>query len=94
MKNAKIWLFWIAITAIGFGCFYLIIILGFWFTSGDKIYPGVSVAGISLAGKTKAEAEGILKEKADEITKKDITLTDVKPEIFKASDINLNYDAA
>lgn len=92
MKNIMPKTIWATFGLIAIFGAYLVIVLSFWLYSQNRIYPGVSVAGISLSGKTKKEAESILKEKIDAWGKESITLSAEKPSTIAPSEINIQFD--
>lgn len=58
-----------------------------------KIYPGVSVAGINLSGKTKTQAKALLDSKISNIQQKTVVLKAGDKEVpVKVADTGLNYD--
>jgi len=58
-----------------------------------KIYPGVSVAGINLSGKTKAQAKALLDTKISNIQQKELILKAGDKEVpVKVADTGLSYD--
>lgn len=58
-----------------------------------KIYPGVSVAGIDLSGKTKTQAKTLLDKKISSIQQKQLILTAGDKQIpVKVADTGLNYN--
>jgi hypothetical protein len=58
-----------------------------------KIYPGVSVAGIDLSGKTKSQARTLLDKKISNIQQKELLLKAGNKEIpVKVADTGLSYD--
>lgn len=57
----------------------------------DKIYPGISVAGVSVGGKTKKEAEEIISKKVEENRQNPVFIGRGKYELNE-KDLNLVYD--
>lgn len=92
MKKTKKYFVLSLLAVISLICLYLIIVLGFWFVGNDKIYPGVTVAGVTLSGKNKAEAETLLKEKTDTWNKGKINLNSAKPTVVNASDLKIEFE--
>lgn len=64
MKKEHKTILWGAAGVVALFSLYLITVFGFWLSSKNNIYPGVSVAGVSLSGKTKKEATLLLQEAA------------------------------
>jgi len=59
----------------------------------NKMYPGVSIGGIDLGGKTINESRAILQSKINNINKNDLTiLFDSQKQKIKVSEIGLSYD--
>ena len=83
---------WGAFTVVGLASLYLVIALSFWAANRNRIYPGVSVAGVSLSGKTKTEAEKLLKEKTDTYLNEKINLSSEKSETITAKDLGIQFD--
>lgn len=74
-------------------CLYLITVLSFWFYSKDRIYPGVSVAGVSFSGKTKTEAENVLNKKINQFSEQEIVILGESPKSVKSKDLGVTFDA-
>lgn len=92
MGSIKQKLLWSGVAVVSVICLFFIIVLSFWLVSRDKIYPGVSVAGVSISGKSKEEAEKILKEKTDVYLSGQLNLSSEKSKLLKLSDLKINYD--
>lgn len=89
-KKEKI--IWLVLAIIGIASLYLVVVLSFWLYSKNRIYPGVSVVGVSLSGKTKDETEKILKEKAEPYLLEQINLSANKTKTIKLSDLGVKFD--
>lgn len=92
MKDIKSKIIWGAFGVVGLLSLYLIITLAFWMVNRGRIYPGVTVAGISLSGKSKSEAEKLLKEKTDSYLAEKIDISSEKSEIITAGDLGVQFD--
>lgn len=92
MKDLRPKIIWGALGVLGLASLYLIFTLSFWAINKNRIYPGVSVAGISLSGKSKAEAEKLLKERADSYLAETINISSEKSEMVAAKDLGIQLD--
>lgn len=92
MKDLKSKIIWGTLGVIGLASLYLVIVLLFWAGNKSRIYPGVSVAGLSLAGKNKDQAQKFLKEKTDAYLSEKINLSSEQSELISASDLGINFD--
>ena len=91
-KTKKV-LEWIAFSFLGL----VLLVSGSLFlyqrTYAGKIYPGVSVGGIDLSGKTKSQARTLLDKKISNIQQKELILKAGDKEIpAKVADTGLSYD--
>lgn len=94
MKNAKPIVIWISLGIVGLSCLYLIAVLGFWFSVKGKAYPGVTVAGISVSGKTKSEISEMLTEKTNIWLKVKINFSAEKSTLATPEETGVGFDIA
>lgn len=79
------------LAVISVAALYLVVILSFWLGNKSKIYPGVSVAGVNLSGKTQKEAEEDLRKKIADWSSQKITLEPGKEQVSPA-DLGIQFD--
>lgn len=89
MKINRNQIIWIAIAIIVLVCVYLIITLGYWFYGKNRVYPKVTVAGISIFNLSDEEAEKIIKNKVDNYISNGIYVANKKIDTEKLS---IKYD--
>lgn len=92
MENLKTKVGIILYGIVGIFCLYLIFIFSFWIISKNKIYSGVSIAGINLDGKTKNEAQQLLTERVTQYQKSSIILGDKNPIKIKPLKLDLKFE--
>lgn len=65
MRVTRRQLIWSASGLVALVAFYVVVVFAVWFLNKDVISPGVTVAGVNLGGKTKAQAQALLQSKVD-----------------------------
>lgn len=89
MKIKRRNLIWGTLFLTAFTCIYLIVVLGFWFLRRDTIYPGISIAGISLSNESDEDIKGILEKEIESYLSGQISI-DVNE--INLSDLEISYD--
>jgi vancomycin resistance protein YoaR len=92
MKKINKYFIWSLLGLISIISIYLVVVLSFWFLSKDKVYPGVSVAGVSLSGKTRKEAEEIINEKIGKWNQEKFALSSEKSVMVMPSDMGIEFN--
>lgn len=90
MKKEKLISVLLGIT--GVICLYLVIALAFWFFNKDKIYPGITAAGINLGGKTKKEAKELLDQKTNDYLLDNLNFATDKPNLVSVKELEISFD--
>lgn len=80
---------WILFGAIATVSLYLVFVLIFWLSHKDEIYPGVTVAGVSLSGKNRMEAEKALNDRVDEYQNSTYTIGEKRVSV---KDFGIEYN--
>lgn len=92
MKDLKKYSILTALGIVGIASFYLVVVLSTWLLFQERAYPGVSVAGVSVAGKNKNEIKKILDEKITAYSDEKITAVSVKPIEKTPKELGIIFD--
>lgn len=91
MNSAKRNLIWGVLVLIFIVSIYLVIVLGFWFAYQGKVYPGISVAGISVAGKNEEQIKEFVAEKNKEYLLENEYII-INSKKIKTEDLSIKFD--
>jgi len=90
MKGTVEKLIWGILSLVVLASIYLVIVLGTWFIYQDRVYPGVSVAGISLSGLSHQEATDVLGKESKKYLSDDVFYISGKK--ISKSELGLSYN--
>lgn len=91
-RRRPIW--WAGVAVLTLALLVLLAAAGEWFVYRDRIYPGITVAGVSLSGKTPQQAAAILRQRAKGLPGKFIIrLPGGRSVALDSSQLGLNLDA-
>lgn len=82
-------LIWVALATVVTVCLYIVIVFSYWFYQKDNIYPGISVAGISVSQMSDEEAVNTLEKETENYKKSVISISGNKLNLEK---LKLEYN--
>ncbi len=91
MKRPQKLLIGFILVFVFFITLYFVIVFSIWFGYENKIYPGVSVAGVSLSGLTKEEAERKILSEIDDFYKKNSYIV-ISGQKVSTKDLGLRFN--